>query len=174
VTTTATVETIKAMEAFELARIADCASPDTSDSPGAKFLLGVRDAVVDELTHSHAADGYDLADILTEIAENAPSVYTHERWQEFVDLCAYTEDVTEFGSELTMTSLAAIALHQIAYRLAAALCVLSRGRAWRRLRRRHQAHARRVEPSGCDEDGFYGPVNGEDRRRAREAAVALR
>lgn len=104
--------------AYELASMADCASPDSEDSYGGKFLLGVqRD------TAEHVANGGD-ADDLHEIADAAPHTYTYQKWQEFVDLAAWNEDLDELGglsSCESMEKAAGLSLYLIAHRLAAAL-----------------------------------------------------
>jgi len=101
---------------YALADLADCASPDTPTSPGAEFLLGIQSAVNDaDVADLAEGDHHDLAH---EIADSAPDVYTHARWREFVDLCAYQEE-PEFGDwPDDLTEAAGIALYQIAYRLA--------------------------------------------------------
>lgn len=104
--------------AWQLARLADCLDPDAPDSPGARFLERVaadyREAIADET--------YDADDSPHEIADNAVPVYTHDRWQVFVDLGAYQEDVTELGATGDdLTGCAADALYMIADRLVRAL-----------------------------------------------------
>lgn len=103
--------------AWSLAVAAECASPDTLESPGAAFLLSVQDAVND---YDECPDD----DAIHEIADGAPDVYTHKRWQEFVDLAAYSEDLSEWGPidpDDLERAVAGVALYQIAERLARAL-----------------------------------------------------
>lgn len=101
---------------YQLAELADCASPDTLTSPGAMFLLHVQDATADHVSHGGDADD------LSEIADNAPNVYTWKRWQEFTDLAAWQEDATELGASTDdMTAAAGVCLYLIAERLARAL-----------------------------------------------------
>lgn len=108
---------VAAMEVFELARLADCVSPDSATSPGASFLDGVRRAVLDAVAY-----GQDRDDSIPEIADGAPSVYTHGRWQEFLDLAAYQEDPRELADGFKdMTDSAHACLYLIAERLASAL-----------------------------------------------------
>lgn len=104
--------------AWQLARLADCMDPDSNESAGARFLERVEadylEAVEDER--------YDGDETPHEIADNAVPVYTHERWQAFVDLGAYQEDVTELGDDGSdLTQSAAVALYMIAQRLVYAL-----------------------------------------------------
>ena len=56
------------------------------------------------------------------VADDAPSIYTHQRWQEFVDLAAYLEDPSEYGIDLTDSErYAGVCLYMIAERLVRAL-----------------------------------------------------
>jgi hypothetical protein len=110
---------------FRLANEADCSSPDSVDSVGACFLSNVRDAALElcaGLVQLNATtDEFDRIDdngSLTEIADGAPSVYTYTLWQQFTDLGAWTEDVTEFGEITDMEDGARVALYMIADRLA--------------------------------------------------------
>jgi hypothetical protein len=110
------IKDLKDLKVYELSRLAECGSPDSQTSPGALFLTSVRDDVVDQL------ERYDSDMIDThEIADGAPSVYTHQLWCEFVDLEAYNEDPSEFGGGDDMTAMAAACLYAIAERLAQAL-----------------------------------------------------
>lgn len=120
------------LNAYELARLADCASPDKPDSPGAKFLEsvqdGAREAVADYLEDAPAdMDGIDSNDLdedgrLHEIADNAPDVYTYTRWLEFVDLAAWQEDPADLGGMPDdLTTAAGVCLYLIASRLVHAL-----------------------------------------------------
>ena len=116
-----TANTRETFTAFALANMADCSCPDALDSPGAKFLLDVQSATADHL------DSDGDPEELHEIADNAPDVYTWQRWQEFVDLGAWQEDPAELGGESEdMTAQAGICLYLIADRLARALV-----EAWR-------------------------------------------
>lgn len=100
--------------AWELARMAGCSDPDTSDSVGAKFLLMVEDTLKE-----YDDPDYDTA---WEIADNAPSVYTYEMWQQFIDLGAFEVDISEHLPEITsMDQAARVALFIIAERLCIAL-----------------------------------------------------
>lgn len=105
---------------YELARLAECASPDSEESAGARFLSSVQDAMNEQRAYS--ADGVVDDDTVTEVADGAPDVYTHRMWAEFVDLCAYQEDPTELGvDESDMEQAARVCLYMIATRLAVAL-----------------------------------------------------
>lgn len=105
------------LTAWQLAGYADCAQPDRLDSKGAAFLLSVRDAVVEAIE-----EGACDQDRVSEIADQAPDVYTYTLWQEFVDLAAYQEDPTELGCDGSdMEQSARVCLYMIAERLAGAL-----------------------------------------------------
>lgn len=102
---------------YQLARLADCMDPDSTLSPGGLFLDRIRDAYLEAV----ADEWYD-GDSPRELADSAVPVYTHERWQVFVDLGAYQEDVTELGATGDdLTQCAAVALYMIAERLVYAL-----------------------------------------------------
>ena len=123
------------LTAYTLARVADCADPDTPTSAGAAMLGSVADMVAELLTFT--AD--DLADVptdaegiewidhlnfdgsLSNVADCAPDVYTAQKWREFTDLAAWNEDVTEFGPVEDMDKAASVALYMIAERLATGL-----------------------------------------------------
>jgi hypothetical protein len=130
---------------WHLANLADCGSPDRPDrygltdapaelpepSAGALFLRSVADGYRDARDYYLLDDGATLADWCAatagaadahEVADAAPSVYTFTRWQEFVDLAAWQEDVSEMtdGSD-DMTTAAGICLYLIAERLFRAL-----------------------------------------------------
>lgn len=118
------LEEIKVLSAYSLAGMADCQCPDDRESPGAKMLVRVRDNVVEGIENeSITLDDFDDSGQLHEIADGAPSVYTHELWSQFVDLGAYFEDPDiegEWPNDLNRA--ASIALYQIADRLAHAIC----------------------------------------------------
>ena len=105
-----------------LAYIADCYSPDSTTSAGAALLLSVQDSVnCADITPQDTED--TMEDIVHEIADGAPDVYTHQMWLEFIDLGAYQEDVTEYGEPESMEHGARVALFIICERLAQALTV---------------------------------------------------
>lgn len=110
---------------FSLAGYADCMSPDGIDSPGAHFLIQVRDDVEEALGLS--ADGETVSDdIAHDIADSAVPIYTHERWLVFVDLGAYQEDASELGADTSdLSGAAGVALYMIAERLVTALVALA-------------------------------------------------
>jgi len=117
-------EEIKSFTAYRLANEADCSCPESSESAGATFLMGVRDATIEMLEYKPDVEpaelNYDGA--ISEIADGAPSCYNFTRWTEFVDLAAWQEDTDELaGDGGDMTDRAGVALYMIAERLAQTL-----------------------------------------------------
>jgi hypothetical protein len=107
--------------AFELARMADVASPESKISLGSRWLLGVAEAAVEALGRLSDEDTNDVA---SEVADSIVPVYTHELWTVFVDLAAYQEDVSELGYEWSSDDhdkLPRTALYMIAERLTLAI-----------------------------------------------------
>jgi hypothetical protein len=105
---------------------ADCASPDSLESDGARMLTFVRDATLERM--GDCDDPTDIRRVMDdatyEIADSAPSVYTHAAWSQFVDLGAFYEDITEYGDidgENITRDVAMRALYMIADRLARAI-----------------------------------------------------
>lgn len=111
------METTTERTAYELACMAEVASPDGPDSPGAKWLRYVEQIAMEAIEY-----GADLGEDVHEYADSAVPVYTYERWQVFVDLAAYEEDDEGLcGPDDDMTQRAGVALYVIAARLIAAL-----------------------------------------------------
>jgi hypothetical protein len=112
------------LNAYSLASLADCATPDTQESPGAAFLLRVQDATreaVEEIDDPEDIER-EMQDRAHEIADTAVPVYTHDCWQVFVDLGAYNEDASELGADASdLTTAAGVALYMIAERVVTAL-----------------------------------------------------
>lgn len=116
---------IRELNAYHLADLAGCATPDNSESAGAQMLASIRDALADHLDSYGAGiepDDLDDDGSLHEIADAGPNVYTFTKWQQFVDLAAWQEDPSELGSDGSdMDSAASVCLFIIAERLVAAL-----------------------------------------------------
>lgn len=118
------------LNAYHLADLADCASPDTVDSAGAMLLLNVAGDTSEAILWAIERDGMTKVDACehvaqeqaSEIADNAPNVYTHALWCQFSDLAAWQEDPTDLGEIDDMTRGASYCLYLIAYRLVGALC----------------------------------------------------
>ncbi len=128
------LDDVRGMAPYDLAVLADCGVPDHSTSPGAAFLLVVARDTLDmidqniledddnHLTVAEAVRNLAYGDDVHGIADMAPSVYTHRRWQEFVDLQAYDEDAGDYcpGTD-DLTATAGVCLYVIADRLVRAI-----------------------------------------------------
>ena len=114
-----TIDEINELAAYTLAGMAEVAGPDAIDSPGAIFLTDIRDEVVEAFEESGEISEQKHG----EIADGAASVSTHVKWQQFVDLCAYREDLSEFGEPTKggIEGVADLALYCIAHRLVTAI-----------------------------------------------------
>lgn len=101
---------------YVLAERAEVRSPDTKESPGAKFLdrvqMSANEFDAEPLLRSilafveagDDADDYgvndlpdDVRDSMSESADSDVQIYTYQCWQEFTDLCMWEEDLSEFG-----------------------------------------------------------------------------
>jgi hypothetical protein len=109
--------------------VPDIAGPDSEISAGAKFLMRVRDSVVEALEWQTENDGRDLARAAEhlredshELADGSVPVYTYDRWLTFVDLAAWNVDIEDYGSSEDMTGQAGVALYEVARTLVDALC----------------------------------------------------
>lgn len=102
---------------WQLARMAECLDPDSTESPGARFL----DRIESDYNERVEDGSYD-EDTAHEIADGAVPIYTHEMWLTFVDLGAYQEDPSDLGyEEGDMDKAGAVCLYMIAHRLVHAL-----------------------------------------------------
>lgn len=123
------------LNAYHLARLADCATPDGLESAGALFLNSIADAVAEQIAWNVTEDGQTTEEAIAtirdeshEIADGAADVYTHAMWAEFVDLAAYNEDPSEYGHDSSdMDQLARTCLYIIAERLVYVLLDLADG-----------------------------------------------
>lgn len=126
-TTTPTLyapDSIRLDNAYALASVADVASPDFPDSPGAEFLVSVRDDAVErfDLVDSEDRESTDWTDTAHEIADSQVPSHTHEKWLAFVDLQAYYEDVSELVDDTSdLNHIGGVALYEIGRRLAVAV-----------------------------------------------------
>lgn len=105
-------ERLRALNAYQLARIADCGDPDTTESMGAEFLLRIADSLAEAIEDKELDE-----DRISDIVSNSPNTYTHQMWQEFVDLCAYQQDTSDYGKPESINDQAAYALIDIAQSL---------------------------------------------------------
>lgn len=151
-----TLDDMKDASAYILADMAQCETPDAHGSPGAKFLISVRDEVVRAIEDRRITlDDFDDHGQSHSIADDAPSIYTHERWRQFVDLGAYQEE-PEFDDAWPkdLNQAAAVALYQIADRLTRELC-----QAWREGWECPTCGEGVEGPSGCTDDEDDGCQN---------------
>jgi hypothetical protein len=110
------IGTIARYSAYELAKLAGCGYPDDHESAGGLFLTSIRGELIERL--DEIEDG-ECEELLAEIAENAPDVYTNLLWRQFVDLAAYLEDLPDSRDD--WDDMARATLCNIAYRLLAEL-----------------------------------------------------
>ena len=113
---------INEMAACTLARDADCYSPDGPESPGAVFLTGVRDDMVERIESANDGTGLllDMSDDVSEVADAAVPTYIRDLWATFVDLGAWDEDPSGLCVDGSgMDQAARVCLCLIAERLAA-------------------------------------------------------
>lgn len=127
-----TIETIQAMTVYSLAAELGnelAGGPDAEDSPGAKWLDGVRTAVVEQiqwLAQNNDGDVIAAAKALLEDhheqADSAVEVYTSTRWEVFAELGMWQVDVEDLGSVSDMTEAAGRCQYEAAGMLIRALC----------------------------------------------------
>lgn len=79
---------------IELANLAGCGQPDSTDTDGAEFLIAVMDAVEDAIDNDDANE-----DTLTDIANDAPSGVIATRWRQFTDLAGWRIDTTDLTGD---------------------------------------------------------------------------
>ena len=108
---------------YVLSRLADCATPDNPNSPGAAFLLDVADdyrRAAEDRPDTHPEDlPYDIADEATLRLESRG---THGLILAAVDLCAYREDIDDYAEPTTDAHrLLTLGLYVIASNLVQAL-----------------------------------------------------
>jgi len=121
-TAAAAAAMLRELPIWRLSNECDSARPDSAESPGAQFLDRVRDGVAEAIDYDpDLLRRDDFGDQCSEIAREAPSVYTYPMWQQFTDLAAWTENPDEFGAPASMEDGARSCLTQIADRLACRL-----------------------------------------------------
>ncbi|NNM44517.1 hypothetical protein [Knoellia koreensis] len=124
---------LEALDVYTLARLAEVGDPDRRDSPGAVFLLGVRDDIAERLRDDVLDTPGDLEHHVEEVAREALPVNTYGRWRAFADLClwqdGYADEVgllaeplapaaEEWGEGDGLTYAASVLLEAVARRLA--------------------------------------------------------
>jgi hypothetical protein len=115
-----------------LARPAQCSKPDNNEKTGADFLTSLFTDFLyiaqNDVAVSGGDDAYDIRRSLErfewhETADGAIPVYTHQKWQTFVELGAYDEDVSDLVDHRKVNGedVANAALYIVADRLLRAL-----------------------------------------------------
>ena len=131
---------VKDWSAFRLSNEADISSAPVRESEGSKFLEIIRDAFIERMEFQrsdaidkarpwHENEDYvleimddDAVDIIHEVVDGCVPIYTHQIWETFTDLCAWSEDLSELGGpETDMNKNAMTALYMIGCRLGDAL-----------------------------------------------------
>lgn len=129
-TVTEFLEELMADSAFMLASYAGCGTPDTVESPGATYLISIRNAVAlairdAEIVPEGQCATEDRSDVISRIANDAALIYTYDKWLAFTDLCAYqrAEDVAgDYGDPSDMDAWADTCLYSIAEELCTCVC----------------------------------------------------
>ena len=86
------------------------------DGAGAQYLLAVVSSLLEAIDYE---PDEDRSDQVAYAADSNISVYTHEQWDTFHDLTAWSEDLDEIGGATTdITSNAVAAIYLIGSRLA--------------------------------------------------------
>ena len=86
------------------------------DGAGAQYLLSVVSSLLEAIDYEPDEDRSDQAHYA---ADSNISVYTHEQWDTFHDLTAWSEDLDDIGGATTdITSNATAAIYLIGSRLA--------------------------------------------------------
>ena len=102
--------------AYVLASMAECSTPDSHESPGAEFLVATVAALAESVRWDAGNDGgQDIGDMIAEVADGAVPIYTHQMWQTFIDLGAYDQDISALvDASADMHQEARLALYVIA------------------------------------------------------------
>jgi hypothetical protein len=117
---------------WRLARTADCSCPEGAERAGAAFLDSVFSDFLytaqNDVAESGGDNAYDIRRSLerfdwNETADGAIPIWTHQKWQTFVEIGAYDEDVSDLvnSRKVTGDDCANAALYIIADRLLRAL-----------------------------------------------------
>ena len=113
------VTELSGYNAHQLAYHADSSSPDSPDSPGAQYLALVRDSIIEayryNVEHANTFDSDDIHGIV----DGCVPVYTHNLWETFTDLGAYSADVDDYSPD--MEHYPAVALYVVGETLAYSL-----------------------------------------------------
>lgn len=112
------------LNVFQLAHLAECFDPDSTESTGAHFLRHCQTAARERFEYwveeGKLPDRFEATGEAWDAIDGTVPVYTHELWVTFTDLGAYREDLDEVGGgpeDGDMTRGASAALYMIAERL---------------------------------------------------------
>ena len=146
------LDEVTAMNSHQLGALIGV-SPENDEAEA--FLLDIRDSVIEATTEYDPEDWdremvEDYAGRATEIADGAPNVYTWRKWQQFIGVAGWQEDISGYGMpddadgyHGLMDAGASVALFAMARRLVSAL-------------------AEEVAPSDDDDDPVvFLPVNND-------------
>ncbi len=97
--------------------LADCGRPDAPDSAGALLLAETRKSFLTFIDDSSQAMPDDIRENAGEIVDGDVSIYTHQKWMEFVDLAAYAEEPEDGEWPSDLDERADAALYQILERM---------------------------------------------------------
>lgn len=108
----------------DMADYCGVSSPDSDSSPGADWLYRLHRAVSEAWESGQFApnSGEDRTEVFSRIADDQVPTYTHNRWQAFMNLCLYNEEIDEFSEGIEvkdstdLTNLAGIIFFEVAYR----------------------------------------------------------
>ncbi|WJN63166.1 Ocr-like antirestriction protein [Streptomyces phage phiScoe44] len=126
------IETIKDLKFWHLSHMVDVTSPDGEDSPGASFLKGIRDSVVEQVeylveqgsTVEEAVESIRYNGSDSEIADGAVPIYTYLKWQTFTDIAAWEVDlaeITDVSEPMDLDKQSNLALYLVASNLVSML-----------------------------------------------------
>lgn len=93
----------------ELAVLAEC---QCNGPHAAAFLSGVYDSYRQDLPQYE-----DAEEGIHELADGSVPIYNIDRWEAFVELQAWQEDISDYGKPESLTDGAGVALYIIARRL---------------------------------------------------------
>jgi hypothetical protein len=121
---------VTALSAYALGALIDV-SPENEEAEA--FLTGIRDAVIGAAEEIDPEDWNremveDYSGRASEIADGAPNVYTWRKWQQFIGVAGWQEDISDYelpadvdGYHGALDAGASLALYSMAGRLVSAL-----------------------------------------------------
>jgi len=110
----AKTEAIAGINDLSAQAIANLADGSLDGETAAPFYVGIRDSYVEALEDLDGDESEVDDDRMHEIADGAPSVYTHNAMREALDTGAWAREVESPPDVPTMANLAAVALYELA------------------------------------------------------------